>query len=142
MAAQRDEAAGGDGGPVQYRCDALESGVSGPLKIAGRQFDRGLQVYAYSKVWLPLGGNFDRFEASIGIDDWVGKRKGHHHVQLDTEAWDRLTTWIDLNAPCHGTWSEAADRSTVGIRLPSRHGDAAGVRRLGQRFLGRRQRRR
>ena len=33
-------------------------------------------------------------------------RKGHHGVQLDAEAWDRLITWIDLNAPCHGTWSE------------------------------------
>jgi formylglycine-generating enzyme required for sulfatase activity len=33
-------------------------------------------------------------------------RKGHHGVQLDAEAWDRLATWIDLNAPCHGTWSE------------------------------------
>ena len=33
-------------------------------------------------------------------------RKGHHNVQLDAEAWDRLVTWIDLNAPCHGTWSE------------------------------------
>ena len=34
--------------------------------------------------------------------------KGHHDVQLDAEAWDRLVTWIDLNAPCHGTWSEFA----------------------------------
>jgi len=33
-------------------------------------------------------------------------RNGHHGVQLDAEAWDRLVTWIDLNAPCHGTWSE------------------------------------
>lgn len=33
-------------------------------------------------------------------------RKGHHGVQLDAEAWDRLVTWIDLNAPCHGTWGE------------------------------------
>ncbi len=32
--------------------------------------------------------------------------KGHHNVKLDAEAWDRLVTWIDLNAPCHGTWSE------------------------------------
>jgi len=32
--------------------------------------------------------------------------KGHHNVQLDKEAWDRLVTWIDLNGPCHGTWSE------------------------------------
>jgi formylglycine-generating enzyme required for sulfatase activity len=33
-------------------------------------------------------------------------RKGHHGVQLDREAWERLAAWIDLNAPCHGTWSE------------------------------------
>jgi len=35
-------------------------------------------------------------------------KKGHHGVQLDAEAWDRLVTWIDLNAPCHGTWGEFA----------------------------------
>jgi formylglycine-generating enzyme required for sulfatase activity len=33
-------------------------------------------------------------------------RKGHYNVQLDAEAWDRLVTWIDLNAPAHGTWGE------------------------------------
>ncbi|TWT69542.1 Formylglycine-generating sulfatase enzyme [Crateriforma conspicua] len=33
-------------------------------------------------------------------------RRGHHGVKLDTEAWDRLVTWIDLNGPCHGTWSD------------------------------------
>ncbi|MCX7009594.1 MAG: SUMF1/EgtB/PvdO family nonheme iron enzyme [Kiritimatiellaeota bacterium] len=33
-------------------------------------------------------------------------RKGHHNVTLDAEAWDRLTTWADLNVPCQGTWSE------------------------------------
>ena len=32
--------------------------------------------------------------------------KGHHGVQLDAEAWDRLVTWIDLNVPDHGTWGE------------------------------------
>lgn len=31
--------------------------------------------------------------------------KGHHRVKLDEEAWDRLVTWIDLNAPFHGRWS-------------------------------------
>ncbi len=33
-------------------------------------------------------------------------QKGHHGVQLDDEAWNRLFTWIDLNGPCHGTWQE------------------------------------
>jgi formylglycine-generating enzyme required for sulfatase activity len=32
--------------------------------------------------------------------------KGHHQVRLDAESWDRLITWIDLNAPYHGTWTE------------------------------------
>ena len=34
-------------------------------------------------------------------------RQGHHGVQLDEEEWDRLITWIDMNAPYHGTWTEA-----------------------------------
>jgi len=33
-------------------------------------------------------------------------KKGHGGVQLGEEDWDRLLTWIDLNVPCHGTWSE------------------------------------
>jgi formylglycine-generating enzyme required for sulfatase activity/cytochrome c553 len=32
--------------------------------------------------------------------------KGHHGVTLDDESWERLATWIDLNAPCHGTWRD------------------------------------
>jgi len=33
-------------------------------------------------------------------------QKGHHNVNLDREAWDRLITWIDLNVPDKGTWHE------------------------------------
>jgi formylglycine-generating enzyme required for sulfatase activity len=32
--------------------------------------------------------------------------KGHHGVKLDAESWRRIIAWIDLNAPCHGTWGE------------------------------------
>ena len=32
--------------------------------------------------------------------------KGHYGVELDSESRDRLAAWIDLNAPCHGTWRE------------------------------------
>jgi hypothetical protein len=39
--------------------------------------------------------------------------KGHHNVQLDAESWDRLITWIDLNAPFHGTWTEIAGAERV-----------------------------
>jgi formylglycine-generating enzyme required for sulfatase activity len=33
-------------------------------------------------------------------------QKGHYGVELDDEAWRRLITWIDMNAPYHGTWTE------------------------------------
>lgn len=39
--------------------------------------------------------------------------KGHHGVRLDDEAWDRIITWIDLNAPFHGTWHEIAGEERV-----------------------------
>ncbi|NQT39721.1 MAG: SUMF1/EgtB/PvdO family nonheme iron enzyme, partial [Planctomycetes bacterium] len=34
-------------------------------------------------------------------------KKGHHGVKLDTEAWERLHTWIDLNAPYRGMWNNS-----------------------------------
>ena len=33
-------------------------------------------------------------------------KRGHYNVKLDAEAWERLVTWIDLNVPDHGTWTE------------------------------------
>ncbi len=36
-------------------------------------------------------------------------RKGHHGARLDAGEWERLFTWIDLNAPCHGTWGEVCE---------------------------------
>jgi len=47
-------------------------------------------------------------------------RKGHHGVELDAEAWDRLFTWIDLNAPCHGTWRETAGQGRTKRDHPRR----------------------
>ncbi|MFO8014717.1 MAG: SUMF1/EgtB/PvdO family nonheme iron enzyme [Phycisphaerae bacterium] len=55
--------------------------------------------------------------------------KGHHGVTLSGEAWDRLTTWIDLNAPYHGTWSEA-----VGAKRADRHAERR--RELMERYAG------
>jgi formylglycine-generating enzyme required for sulfatase activity len=39
--------------------------------------------------------------------------KGHHNVKLNAEAWDRLVTWIDLNAPAHGSWLEVVGEKPV-----------------------------
>jgi formylglycine-generating enzyme required for sulfatase activity len=38
---------------------------------------------------------------------------GHHGVTMGTEAWDRLYTWIDLNAPYHGSWITIAGEARV-----------------------------
>ena len=57
-------------------------------------------------------------------------RKGHHGVQLDGEAWDRLVIWIDLNAPYHGTWREIVGDQAV-AKVAAR---ARAMRRL---FTGR-----
>ena len=40
--------------------------------------------------------------------------KGHNNVKLDAEAWDRLITWIDFNAPYHGRWSTIVGKTAVG----------------------------
>jgi formylglycine-generating enzyme required for sulfatase activity len=40
-------------------------------------------------------------------------RQGHYDVSLDTEDWDRLVTWIDLNTPFHGDWSTIAPERAV-----------------------------
>jgi formylglycine-generating enzyme required for sulfatase activity len=46
-------------------------------------------------------------EYHVSTSELVQKlEKGHHGVRLDQEGWDRLVTWIDLNVPDHGTWSE------------------------------------
>ncbi|MBL7219869.1 MAG: SUMF1/EgtB/PvdO family nonheme iron enzyme [Phycisphaerae bacterium] len=39
--------------------------------------------------------------------------KGHNNVKLDAEAWDRIITWIDLNAPAHGSWLEVVGDKKV-----------------------------
>ena len=39
--------------------------------------------------------------------------KGHHNVELDDEARERLITWIDLNAPYHGSWLTIAGKERV-----------------------------
>ena len=35
-------------------------------------------------------------------------------MRLDAESWDRLTTWIDMNRPNHGTWSENVGAKRMG----------------------------
>jgi formylglycine-generating enzyme required for sulfatase activity len=40
-------------------------------------------------------------------------RKGHHGVELNRESWERLSTWIDLNGPCHGNWQDVVGEAKI-----------------------------
>jgi hypothetical protein len=44
--------------------------------------------------------------------DTIGKE--HHGVRLPAEAFDRLVTWIDLNAPYYGTYASAYPANLAG----------------------------
>jgi len=67
------------------------------------------------------------YEFHAGTNELVQMlAKGHHGVKLDADAWDRLITWIDLNAPCHGTWRDTAGSS----RTKLDHGPRRELRKL------------
>jgi formylglycine-generating enzyme required for sulfatase activity len=61
-------------------------------------------------------------------------RDGHYEVDLSAEAWDRLITWIDLNAPAHGTWSEVVGHLPDKAKLVAT--GAARRRELHRRYAG------
>lgn len=42
-------------------------------------------------------------------------KEGHKGIEMDEESWSRITTWIDLNGPCHGTWNDVYDEPIPGI---------------------------
>jgi NPCBM/NEW2 domain-containing protein len=71
----------------------MNSGVSGALSIAGQDFERGIHVFANSKVRVPLDGKYVRFEASIGIDDWVGQHGSVRFHVVGPEGAARLDLW-------------------------------------------------
>lgn len=53
-------------------------------------------------VDLPLPGEFNADTSRLV----QMLKRGHHGVTLPPADWERVYTWIDLNAPYHGTWGE------------------------------------
>ncbi len=41
-------------------------------------------------------------------------KEGHMGLELDDESWSRLTTWIDMNGPCHGRWEDVYNEALPG----------------------------
>ncbi|WP_419195172.1 SUMF1/EgtB/PvdO family nonheme iron enzyme [Novipirellula herctigrandis] len=44
------------------------------------------------------------------------RERRHYNVQLDANSWQQLITWIDLNAPCHGTWSAVGEQPAQRVK--------------------------
>jgi len=61
-------------------------------------------------------------------------RDGHYEVALSGEAWDRLITWIDLNAPFHGTWKEVVASNET--KLAAAKNGAERRREMNRRYSG------
>jgi len=40
-------------------------------------------------------------------------RKGHHNVKIDSQSWEKIITWMDINAPFHGSWTEAGANTNI-----------------------------
>lgn len=41
-------------------------------------------------------------------------KEGHMGIEMDKESWSRITTWIDMNGPCHGTWTDVYNEALPG----------------------------
>jgi formylglycine-generating enzyme required for sulfatase activity len=78
-----------------------------PSYLALRCYVRGHTIESDMHVLTPCEYSADTTELIQML------RAGHHGVKPDAEAFDRLTTWIDLNTPAHGTWTEIVGAGKV-----------------------------
>ena len=78
-----------------------------PSYLALRSYVRGHTIESDLHMLTPCEFSADTTELVQLL------RAGHHGVKPDAEAWDRLITWIDLNTPAHGTWTEIVGADKV-----------------------------
>ena len=57
------------GFPVIFHWKKNKAVTGGPLKIAGKEYSRGLGVHAYAKVTLNLEGQYEKLLVEPGLDD-------------------------------------------------------------------------
>ncbi len=62
------------------------------------------RVNIEDQVSLPVAGEYHADTSELV----QMLQAGHGGVRLSTQEWQRIVTWIDLNGPCHGTWSSVA----------------------------------
>ncbi|HOX40244.1 MAG TPA: SUMF1/EgtB/PvdO family nonheme iron enzyme [Candidatus Brocadiia bacterium] len=78
-------------------------GIGGKFSVSYAELHRFVRrpgIESDYHMFVPMDYHADTTELAQML------RKGHYGVDLDAESWDRLVTWIDMNAPYHGTWTE------------------------------------
>lgn len=114
------------------------------LNLAG---DRGLAFnVSYNELWRKkcvnvVGAGPAATQPPYSWGSHVSKlvqaiREGHEDVELDGESFDRIVTWIDLNAPYYPSYASAYRDNLFG-RSPLDNGQLKRLEELtGVRFLG------
>ena len=104
----------------QY-CGGCHGGPGGPTNAAPDLFTTDLakavnwfpQSYLNLHPYVRRPGN-EGYHGMSNAGEWHADtselvqllKKNHYGVELDDEAWSRIVTWIDLNVPAWGIWSE------------------------------------
>jgi hypothetical protein len=54
----------------------------GPIRLAGKQYPKGLALHAYAELVYDIGGQYKEFKTVLGVDDQVG---GNSNVKVTVE---------------------------------------------------------
>lgn len=67
-----------------------DASVNGqPLRLAGQTYDKGLGLHSHSRVSYDLAGQYQRLEATVGLDDLAGHRgRARFQVLVDGKETD------------------------------------------------------
>lgn len=90
---------------MPHRRDA--SVVGTPLRMRGKAYRKGLGVHAYSRLEYDLGGAYEKFRATVGLDDTARPESGDPNVgrvvfrayRDGEKIFERELTWKDDPVP-------------------------------------------
>ncbi len=94
-----------------------------PAYLALRRYVRGHTIESDMHLLTPAEFHGSTTELLQMLE------RGHHGVRLGREDWERLATWIDLNTPAWGTWTEI-------VGAPRVEAQAALRREMDRRYAG------
>ncbi|HVR75854.1 MAG TPA: NPCBM/NEW2 domain-containing protein [Planctomycetota bacterium] len=92
-----------------------ENVLGGPMRMRGRVHRKGLGVHSYSLLEYDIGGNFSRFQATIGLDD-SARPSGPLVTGVEGSVTFRVKVDGELLLEKPLTWRDAPERIDVPIQ--------------------------